>query len=197
MKRVLFFIAIMICAVMSTKAQLKTYATFNNIYNVRIDKTTSGYDVYVDASNDEMSQTGFIITDKELPLFLKTAREAKAKYIEWSKISKENNVTDFNKNIGTSFDIDGFFMYGGVPKLASKVPFRWKFSVIKMDGKVIRLISLRSDKMVANSNKYMEGEQMYLLFTDVNKIDEFLSCLDKEKIDTAFRKENEVADLFK
>lgn len=197
MKRVLFFIAIMICAVMSTKAQMKTYATFGSDNNVRIDKTTTGYDVYVDARNDEMSQTGFILTDKELPLFLKTIRDVKAKYIEWSKVATDNNINDFNKNIGDTINIDGFFMYAGSPRLASKVPFIWKFSVVKMNGNVMNVISFRSDKMVANNNEFVKGKQMYLFFTDVNQIDEFLSCLDKEKIDTVFRKENEVADLFK
>ena len=60
-----------------------------------------------------------------------------------------------------------------------------------------KMLVIRSDKLVAHTNRFMDHDGFYLTFTHPDEIDEFIEKIDLEKLHKYFEEKNKKEELFK
>lgn len=174
-----------------------SYFSENTEYDIMISEKNKALDkIYIDAySIDTSSKKGtFIIEAKKLDNFKKFLLEAKAKYNEWTVTAKENNVTDFDKDIpygGQNLYAAGF-VYGEWHFDFSVTP-KARFRIV--DGKYLLIID--SQKLQASDNRYIDSKGILLVFNSDKEIQDLINKLDVENMNTLINKESSKESLFK
>ena len=171
-----------------------TMSYFNKNYEIEASKGKSDdFTVYIQV-NAERSTTkaNYMIKSSKLNEFKDALIATKDKYVEWSKVAKDNNVTDMSKEMDIKFpNVDiawlgskWFFSFG--KKLSPK------FLILKDGQHVVAFVN----KSTASSNQYID-ETTYWVFADVKEFDEFIEKLDFDKIKSKLEKSESKAELFK
>lgn len=171
-----------------------TMSYFNKNYEIEASTgKNNNFTIYIQV-NAERSKTkaNYMIKSDKLNEFKEALILTKDKYVEWTKVAKENNVTDMSKDIDIKFpNIDiawlgtkWFFSFG--KKLSPK------FMILKNGQNIVSFVN----KNTASSNQYID-ETTYWVFADVKEFEEFILKLDFDKIKVKLEKSENKAELFK
>ncbi|SHG27529.1 hypothetical protein [Chryseobacterium vrystaatense] len=171
-----------------------TMSYFNKNYEIEASTgKNNNFTIYIQV-NAERSKTkaNYMIKSDRLNEFKEALILTKDKYVEWTKVAKENNVTDMSKDIDIKFpNIDiawlgtkWFFSFG--KKLSPK------FMILKNGQNIVSFVN----KNTASSNQYID-ETTYWVFADVKEFEEFILKLDFDKIKVKLEKSENKAELFK
>ncbi|PKP33898.1 MAG: hypothetical protein CVU00_09285 [Bacteroidetes bacterium HGW-Bacteroidetes-17] len=168
--------------------------------DIAIDTTKKDdFSLYTDMYSTDAStkSLGIIITNKNYESFIEALNAAKAKYIEWTKVAKENNVKELRKEIEVNAkNIKGYFLYGSKWKFDYSISLSFTFSVISLESGLKYVLIVGTGKMTASDNQFMETDSGLIVFSNVNEIDDFLSKITLDKINE-FKTKPKKEDLFK
>lgn len=195
MKRIFLLISIMILAVCAKAEQ--TVGKYQNTYfgkefeieaALKNDKIQS---VYIGIEAKDAKHAFIAIDGKDLESF-KTALElVKAKYLDWVKVAKGNNVTEMDKEFDIKFPSVTIAWSGS----------KWWFSFgqrVKMRFLILdngKMIAVWAPKVTSSSNRYID-EQIYFALEGAEDFDNLLSQLNYQTIlDQLLNKKNN-EDLF-
>jgi len=171
-----------------------TMGYFNKNYEIEASKGKSDdFTVYIQV-NAERSTTkaNYLIKSGKLNDFKEALIATKDKYVEWSKVAKENNVTDMSKEIDVKFPNVDIAWLGSKWFFSFEKKLAPKFLILKDGQHVVTFVN----KSTASSNQYID-ETTYWVFADVKEFDEFIQKLDLDKINGKLEKSESKAELFK
>lgn len=198
MKRKLLSLSLCVfCAIgLNAEKVVATYSLsyFNKTYDIEASEIKNDkFSVYIGVSAEHSSTEAMIeVESGKLVEFKQALLQMRDKYVEWSKVAKENNVKDMSKEMDISFPSTTICWKGS----------KWFFSfgqrltprfLILDDG---RFVVTFVKKVTASSNEYID-EKIYWVFSDPKEIDELISNLDIEKIKSKLQEKEKAADLFK
>ena len=134
----------------------------------------------------------FTIKTSKIDDFRKALSDTKAKYIEWTKVAKDNNVKEYDKDMDIKFPSGGGAWYGS----------KWWFTFyatptprfLITDGKYLCLL-FSGKKFTASSNEYI-NEKVYWVFSSPEEIDELLALLTEEALNKVKQEQQKTDDLF-
>lgn len=131
--------------------------------------------IYVYMATANKTSGYFAFKGKHIDEFITALAQIRAKYVEWSKVAKEENVTKIIKE----FDFElpgGSFFWNGSQLWIAKGKLHAQFIVV--DGKPF--VSF-ARSVSALTNKYIK-ETFYTTFSSVEAYDNFISIFDKSKM---------------
>ncbi len=203
MKKTILLILVSILFSLSVAAQEK-FTTYDNVYgkktyDIQLSlKDTDKFTLYIDAmSLDKLHKTGgFMVDNKKHQGFIDALSQAKAKYQEWVKTAKDNNVNELDKEMKIKSRVAGFFLYGGDWHFQYMVNLTFDFKILESGGETEYLLIVRSGKMQSSSNQFMDVDGVVLVFSSDIEIEEFTSAISLEKIN-GFKNKPKSDDLFK
>ena len=152
--------------------------------------------LYALSLDNSAKKGGFLINQKQHGKFMAGMEQAKTKYAEWVEVAKANNVKDMTKDMNIRASAYGFFLYGSKWKFDYSVRLNFEFKIIETDGEVQHLLIVRSGKMVASDNQFMDTDGVVLVFKGLQEINDFMEPLAVEKINE-FEAAPKQEDLFK
>lgn len=204
MKKSIHFFAISFLLLIgqSINAQEK-FTTYDNsyaakTYDIQIStKESGGYKLYIDAmSMDKLNKEGGImVKENQLPDFITALNEAKAKYEEWVKTAKENNVKDLDKRMTIKSKVGGYFLYGDW-NFQFVVYLDFDFKIIESKGETKYMLIVRTGELQSSSNQFMKVDGFVLVFQDSKEIDAFTAAISPQKV-ADFMNKPKAKDLFK
>jgi hypothetical protein len=180
----------------------KTMSTYQNEYlnkefNIQVSelKANGKFDVYVECASfdNDRNINFFIVPNDKMITFTSIMDGAKSKYIEWSRVAKENNVTELDK----TFENDKLALKSAFPSGRS-----WEFTTghynfrFKIVDDKHYLIFQTKQKLYSLTNRYITSDGSYIAFSSVNEINEFLSNFEADKIKEFHNKKNVTENLF-
>ena len=138
-------------------------------------KSKKGFvDYYINCHTSDGSEAGFILNEKDVEKFCNALNVIKSKHTDWTKLAKQNNITDYNKPFDVKIKpVTAFFKYGDELFIQLNVPVKDVFLI--SGGNYIAL--LLSGKLTASTNRYIVGEGFMLGFTTEDRIDNFINDL--------------------
>jgi hypothetical protein len=195
MKKIFLLLFIMLFAVCA-KAQ-QTVDRYQNTYfgkEFEIEATQENdkiQKVFIGIEAKDAMYAFISLDGKDLELF-KTALElVKAKYLNWVKVAKDNNVTEIDKEFDIKFPSVTIAWSGS----------EWWFSFgqrVKMRFLILdsgKMIAVWAPKVTSSSNRYID-EQIYFAFEGAEDFDSLISQLNYQAIlDQLLNKKNN-EDLF-
>ena len=134
----------------------------------------------------------FTIKKSKIEKFRQALADTKAKYVEWTKVAKDNNVDKYDKDMNISFPTGGGAWYGTKWWFTFSVTPTPRFLVT--DGKYLCLL-FSGKKFTASSNEYID-EKAYWVFSSPEEIDELNSLLSEEALNKLQEKKEKTDDLF-
>ena len=141
-----------------------------DIVNVKSKKGLSDY--YINCHTSDGSEAGFILNEKNVEEFCNALNVIKNKHKDWTKLAKQNNITNYNKPFDVKIkSVTAFFKYGDELFIQLNVPVKNVFLI--SGGNYIAL--LLSGKLTATANRYITGEGFMLGFTTEDRIDDFIN----------------------
>lgn len=195
-KSILIVVVILFSANINAEDVIGTYTSnyFNKSYDIEASEIKNGkFSIYIQVSAERESTKAMISIDSDkLELFRQSLIQTKEKFVEWSKVAKENNVTDMLKDMGIKYPS------ATICWLSSKWHFSFgqkltpKFLILDNNKHVISFC----EKVTASDNKYID-ETIYWVFSDPKEIDDLLSVLDYNIIKQKLEKKENAAELFK
>ena len=107
----------------------------------------------------------------------------------------DNNVEDLSKDIDTKKvrALSGF-VYGREWHFDFNTLLNFRFKIL--NGKYL-LILENAHKLQASDNQYIDYDGFFIIFKDVEEIDDFLSKVTEEKVIKFFEENSNKEDLFK
>ena len=150
------------------------------------------FTLYIQVAGDD-SEKAFVSIDSDKVVDLITfLTNMKNKYVEWSDVAKNNNISEFNKEM--KFKTPRL----GVAWLGSK----WWFSYGHRIAPTFRIMDDGSHivsmvrKAKSSSNQYID-ETIFWVFGSSEAIDSLISQLDVKRILGLFEKQSNASGLFK
>ncbi len=147
--------------------------------------------VYIGIEAKDAKYAFISVDGKDLELFKVALELVKAKYLDWMKVAKENNVTEMDKEFDIKFPSVSVAWSGS----------KWWFSFgqkIKMRFLILdsgKMIAVWAPKVTSSSNRYID-EQIYFALEGEEDFDSLLSQLNYQAIlDQLLNKKNN-EDLF-
>lgn len=197
MKKFMWLIAFALCSLgASAEKVVGTYTMAEMSWEIQASIDSRGtLDVFVGVLGERDNDKVFInISGEEnINLFISALTYCKEKYIEWSKVAKDNNVTDYSKPFDVTFP---------------KVEIYWRgsewFSTYKKDHLNPTLFLVKKDgnsafitggKAKHWDNEYID-QQWYLILTSVSDFDSLITALAPEKIKSELNKNKNADALF-
>lgn len=164
--------------------------------NLRIEaskpNSNGEFTYYIQVIGERITDEVFIsIESKYLPEFIANLYLLKNKFNEWSKIAKENNITEMNKEMPFTIKNIDIAWYSS----------KWWFSfghsltpVFKIldDGRYVVTIV---KKVTSSSNQYIT-KKFYIVFDNVNDIDKLIECLNTEMVYKHYSEKDKKNELF-
>jgi hypothetical protein len=190
--------------VFGTTAQEK-YATYRNSYvdkdyDISVSFNDPKFSIYIDGMPfDRIRDSGgFSVDEKSYPGFIRDLKAAREKYSEWIEVAKANNVTVLDKSVELKPQVvTGYFMGGSKFYFDFSVRPEFDFKILDKESGLKYLMIVRSGKMAASSNEYIDTDGFGLVFTSVAEMDEFIELIGTEKL-TEFKNISKNKDtLFK
>lgn len=167
-------------------------------YNISASQVKNGktsFYIYVASADRYSDAVALIIKSEQLEKFKSVIDSAKVTYINWSETAKENNVTELDKEISIdkiTFEC-GFFTSDWHFDYSVQLTARFK---ILSSGQYV-LILENKYKLVSGSNKYIDSDGFFMVFTSSDEIDSFLNKLTLESVSSYYEKKSSKEDLFK
>jgi len=170
-----------------------TLGYFNKTYEIEAGKPKNGkFAIYIQVSAERDYTRAMVgISSDDLEDLKQSLIQMKEKYEEWTKVAKENNVTEMTKSMDIKFPSaticwnasKWFFSFG--------CKLQPQFLILK--GKhVVSIVK----KVTASSNDYID-ETIYWVFSDPKEIDALISQLDFETIKSKLETIENDSELFK
>ncbi|MDH6353844.1 hypothetical protein M2132_000161 [Dysgonomonas sp. PH5-45] len=129
--------------------------------------------------------------EKELKELKNTLEQIKNKFSEWSKIAKENNVTDMTKEMDFSLPKSTICWYSSKWFFAFNQELKPTFMILEGNRHIVSIVK----KVTASSNKYID-ETIYWIFSSPQEIDAFINLIDIDKLKQELGKEKKTEELF-
>lgn len=203
MKKLFTFILILFCGQLSAQDKFATYESdfFKKTHEIQISSEKEGkYKLYIDITSTDRvhEKVGLILNQKTHPKFISSLNTAKLKYAEWCKTAKENNVDDLDKQMDIKNGwVDGYFQYGNDWHFDYMVGLTFEFKVSKTEAdEILYLLIVRTTKLTASDNRFMDVDGGILVFKAEKEIEEFVSTMSLEKI-AAYASRPKASELFK
>ena len=196
-----FYLSIIVCLFCSLVTHAQdvvisnyTLSYFNKSYAIKASEIENGkFTVSIQVSAERESTRAMIeIESDKLEEFKQSLVQMKEKFEKWSKVAKDNNVTDMSKEMGIEFPSTTFCWLGS----------KWFFSFGQKVNPEFRIldngnhVALFVKKVKSSSNEYID-ETFYWVFSNSEEFDELISKLDYEKIKSELEKKESASDLFK
>ncbi|GAB1473242.1 hypothetical protein MASR2M69_06830 [Bacteroidota bacterium] len=138
----------------------------------------------------------FYICEDQYNLYINTIQKAKAKYIEWVNIAKNNNIENHTKVIPLEAIVDVCFNYKGQSYFQFNVNQKIIFYVSRSFGKIEYLLLLVIENIKSYDNENITSGNINLVFTSSKEIQDFIDAISLENIN-AFRANPKTEELFK
>lgn len=166
---------------------------FDKEYDIKVSELKNGkFTVYIHTESKGSSQSTLLVESNDLENFITALQTMKDKYVEWSRVAKDNNVTEMSKEIEVKFPKTTVAWFGSKWYFSFDKKLQPRF-VIMDDGTHVASIVT---KFTSSSNRYID-ETIYWVFSDPSDIDDLISNLDVNKILAELNKSSSDADLFK
>ena len=148
--------------------------------------------VYIEVVAEDSKNALIVLKGENLESF-KTALElCRDKFIEWSNIAKQNNITEMKKSFDIKFPTVDIGWYGSKWWFSLKKKPDFKFLILD-SGK---MLALWTPKVTASSNRYID-ERIYFVFESVEDFNSLISQLNGQRILNELLKTKNDAELFK
>lgn len=203
----LIFIVMMMGILCSTKVfpqyeieKLDSYysSLFEKTYEIHVQDEGEEYKIWIDAGTLDkiVDDGGIIFNEKQHPDFILALEQAKAKYIEWKDIAVKNNVKELSKDMSHKTKGMAYFYYGDKWHFQFYVTIYFEFRIFETSSGVNYFLVVRTPKITASDNQYIDCKDFIIAFADVSEIDDFL---DKISLDKTYQFLNspKADDLFK
>ena len=167
-------------------------------YNILASEVKNGKTTfYIEAaSRDGYShEVVLIIKSEQLEKFKSIIDSAKVTYKNWSKIAKENNVTELDKEISIDKITFACGFFTSKWHFDFSVQLKARFKILP-NGEYVLILQNKS-KLVSSSNQYIDSDGFYIVFTSSDEIDSFLNKLTLESVISHYEKKSSKEDLFK
>lgn len=167
-------------------------------YNISASEVEDGktsFYIYAASADRYSDAVALIIKSEQLEKLKSVIDSAKVTYENWVKTAKENNVTELDKEISidkVTFKC-GFFTSSWHFDYSVQLTSRFK---ILSSGECVLILENKS-KLVSGSNKYIDSDGFFMVFTSSDEIDSFLSKLTLESVNAHYEKKSSKEDLFK
>jgi hypothetical protein len=198
MKKILLIIACLLCFLNVALAERVvgrySLSYFDKTYEIEASKIERGkFSVFIQVSAKDADTRAMLdITNDKVDELKQALSEMKEKFMEWSNIAKDNNVTEMEKTMDIRFPSMSVCWHGSKWFFSFGHKFQPKFMILE-SGKHIVLITR---KVTSSSNKYID-ETIYWVFSNPEEIDELISQLDIERIESELTKTKNESELFK
>lgn len=140
---------------------------------------------------------GINIEGGQLEEFINSLNEAKSKYIEWVKVAKDNGVNEMQKSTSVVCWAGGYFLYGSQWCFQFDVKLDFQVKINQVNNKTNYLLLVNTGEMISSSNRYMKADGFSIIFTNEKEIDDFISKLNRDNIESILQKLKSKEDLFK
>jgi hypothetical protein len=167
---------------------------FNRSYDIEASKIKDGkFTVYIEVNGESESTKAMLsVENDDLEEFTQSLLQMKTKFEEWSKVAKDNNVTDMNKDMDIKFPSTTICWLGTKWYFSFGHKLTPKFLILDDGRYVVTIVK----KVTSSSNQYID-ETIYWVFSDPKEIDDLVSQLDSEKIKAKLEAIENASDLFK
>lgn len=198
MKKKLFSLMLCVFCVVGLNAEkvVATYTSsyFNKTYDIEASEIKNDkFSVYIGVTAENSSTKAMIeVESDKLEDFKQALLQTRDKFVEWSKVAKENNVKDMSKEMEVTFPSISVCWLGSKWFFSFGEKLKPKFLILDNGNFVVSFYK----KVTASSNEYID-EKIYWVFSDSKEIDELISKLDVEKIKAKLQENVKAADLFK
>ena len=195
MKKIFIFclMALVMCVNANAEKVVGNYHQGSTKYNVEaaINKKNDLI-VFIQVAGKYDNDKVYIRIDgvKNINSFIDALNICKTKYIEWSEIANNNNVTDFRKAINVNFPNVEIWWLG------SKWYYSHKQNFIKPEFVVLTYSYI----VISGKAKHWDNEYIdtsFFMMLTLDDIDELINVLNTDNINSALNEQSKNDDLFK
>ena len=194
MKKFFIFclMALAVCVNANAEKVVGHYHQCSTEYIVKASTDQNDLSVFIQVEGKYKNDKVFICIDdaENIQNFIDALIVCKTKHIEWSKVAKSNNITDFRKPINVKFPGVRIMWLSNKWYLSRKQNFNPEFVVGENTNYVV--ISGEANHW---DNEYIDTK--YYMFLTPNDIDELVKALNVDAINSILNKETETDTLFK
>lgn len=203
MKMFLLFVGISMCSSLNAEAQevIGNYemSYFEKEFELMGSEPDAkgNFTFYVMGYSQERPDglVSIMIENKDIEDFKSALTEARNVYVQWKQTATENKVTDLDKEIEVpKSKVKAAFHYGSSWNFDFNVNLKARYRIT--NGKDLLIISNRS-KLQSSSNRYIDHDGFFLIFTSVEEVDTLLSKIGKEPVVEFFAAKKSQEDIFK
>ena len=191
-----FFILCLMAFVMCVNANAEKvvghYHQGSTEYNVEATIHKNDLTVFIQVMGEHKGDKVLVCIDgaKNIQNFTDALNVCKTKYIEWSEVAKNNNITDFRKTINVNFPNVELWWLGSKWFSSHKQNYiKPVFSVNENTNFVVI-----SGKAKHWDNEYIDTK--FFMFLTPNDIDELVNALNVDTINSILNQEIETNTLF-
>jgi hypothetical protein len=198
MKKILFLLACSLCFLNVAFAEKVvgkySLSYFDKTYEIEASEIKKDkFSIYIQVSAKKSNTRAMLEIESDKVDELKQAlSKMKEKFVEWSNIARDNNVTDMTKSMDIRFPSMSICWRSSKWFFSFEHRFQPEFMILE-SGKHVVFIT---KKATSSSNKYID-ETIYWVFAYPEEIDELISQLDIERIKSELTKTQNESDLFK
>lgn len=139
--------------------------------------------------------SGLILRSGKYDMFIDALNHAADKYLEWSKVAKENNIQEAKKEVKVNSLVEAFFGNNDY-HFDQYVELEFEFKILPNEDKQPDvLLIIRSGDLVSVTNEYIDSKGFAIVFSSYEEISSFLKSISKESIQNYKPKHKN--DLFK
>jgi hypothetical protein len=188
-KLILFAVATLCFTNVYSQTKFAEYGSgyFNKTREISLsDDEKKGFILWIDAFGlDQTYDDGGIhVEESRYDSFFDALKEAREKYIEWTQTAKDNNVKKLNKEMPYKCRVSSYFGTGRVSSTHFQflVNLAFDYMVLEAGGEIKYMLILRTGRLTASDNKYIDSEGFVIPFESIQEIDEFISTIEIGKI---------------
>lgn len=194
-KRQLILIVLLFAA-FTCRAQQKVGEFYNSCFKKNYDieaveKNGKLQKVYIEVEAESAKRACIVVSAEDIELFKHSLGSVRDKYVEWSKVAADNNVTKMIKEFKIVFPRVSVAWLGSKWWFAFDRTVNMKFAIFD-DGKTV---ATWMPTVTASSNEYID-ETIYFGFTDAADFNNLIELLDQDKILSKLMKTRTNEDLF-
>ena len=189
---VFIFMAFMMCVNANAEKVVGYYHQGSTEYNVEATTYKNDLTVFIQVMGEYKGSKVLVRIDgaENIQNFIDALNVCKAKYIEWSEVAKNNNITDFRKAINAEFPNVELWWF------SSKWFSSHRQNYIKPEFLVSEGTSF---VVIAGRAKYWDNEYItakFYMFLTPENIDELVNALNVDAINSILNQEIETDTLF-
>lgn len=197
MKKIFVVLLCLFCATNVSHAEkvVGSYLSqyFDQTYEIEAAETKTGaLSIYIQVSAKSTGTRAMInLTGSEIGAFKSALLQTKDKFVEWSKVAKDNNVAEMNKEMDIKFPSMTVCWLGSKWFFSFGVKIKPSFIILDSGKHVVSF----TKTVKSSSNEYID-EKIYLVFEDPAEIDELLSQINEDKIMVKLKESSNAEALF-